>query len=234
MKSPIIAFLDATLPAAVLDRISVCHSPRYDTIAYPAAGTAGPLRFFSVPLGGTDTNGVSGNVKSLEWTNLKTQRSLGDVAFLLTQIRTQLFWQPKARQVSGIASDADGIFDKWKNLSNPYARIARSGILTLKFDEKDSFEINQPFLRCPPGFGPQISGWASAVKEATFAQQPPNKKPLTLSPFKLIKPDMLVQADLTYPNANAPALTNIYDGSSLTPRLAMRLIFDGYEIRGLR
>lgn len=234
MKNEVLEFLTASLPPQVLERIHVAHSPRYDTVAVPSAGTSGPLRFFAVPLGGNDPNGQTNNSKTLEWTNIKSQRELGDVAFLLTSIRMLLFWQPKKRQVSGISTDADGLFDKYKNLTNVFVRYCRSGVLEIKIDEKDSFQINQPFLRCPPGFGPVVTGWATATTQGSFAQQPPAKKPMTLRPFKLIKPNTKVEAELTYPNAASPALTNLYDGSSLTPRLAMRLILDGYEIRGLR
>jgi hypothetical protein len=229
--NPITDFLRANYTAAQLAGISVQRAPRYDTVRYPAAGTAGPLQFFAVPSGGVDPS--SSHTKSLEDTNIETPRSLGPVAFLMTHIRSQLFWDAKSRQVSGISSDADALFSVYKDAVEAFVDIASQGVLTIKTDDKDSYEIPQPFLRCPPGFGFDITAWAASVKQSGFAYQSPVQKPMALSPLKLLKADQLINVSLAYPNATSPALTNIV-ASSYTPVLKLRVILDGYEIRGVK
>lgn len=233
MKNPVIEFLRRSLPANKFDAIRVNRAPVYDTIYFPAAGGQGPFKWFAVPEGGSDTNAPTGQNKAREDTNVLTAGQLGNTAFIMTHIRLQAFWSPKGRQVAAISGDADLIFGEMKDSMPVLLNILRSGVFKFKVDGKTLFNIHQPFLNAPPGFGPRVDRWAvtddSSNTYADWIAQNPEAKPWPVEKLQMIQPGQKVEASIEFPEANPGALTNLHAGAN-TPRLQMLCALDGFKI----
>lgn len=203
----------------------------YDYVRYPSAGTASPLSFFTVPVGGTDPN--SALAKTYEQTNVPKGGSLGQVYFFIQQIRTHLHILPKQRQPTGIPADADylvgpvhnGFIDAVHNLSG-------MGVLLITLGQKEYFDIEKPFKNAPSGLAVDIDQVTSVGATASYwYQQSGNQRDIwNASPPQMIEPEQNIQINLTFPNGASPALTDIV-GGSITPYLNIGVILDGYIAR---
>jgi hypothetical protein len=84
MTLDVLDALQKRFGSANFSQYQIIRQPYYDTVRYQTAGTT-QIAFFTVPIGGTDP--VGSNQKTLEQTNLVKSGSLGQIFFVLTQIR---------------------------------------------------------------------------------------------------------------------------------------------------
>lgn len=203
----------------------------YDYVRLNPAGT-NDIQFFSAPYGTNDP--IGGNLKTLEQTNCPEQRSFGRVNYLISQIRTHIRVVPKPRQPTGINNQTNTIFGLYTPLMNVLNDLSLQGTLVITIGQKEYFDINQPFLTCPPGFGPSIyqmgSGTGSTVTQALwFHQENRVDHVYRIKPEQLIEAGQTFIAHMVFDNANTPVLTSLVN--STTPLVEVGLIFDGYILR---
>lgn len=206
----------------------------YDYIRYPTAGTT-QLTFFANALGATDP--VSNLGKTAEQTNVSKSRSFGQVYFIIQQIRSHIHFLPKARQVSGISSDADLLFNALNPMWNAINNLSGQGVLTIKIGQKEYFDVEQPFRFCPPGFGIELYKHASSYVQADsdaqqswwWQQSPDPKDVYSMTPPQMIEPEQTIEVTIDFPNGVSPALTSLVN--SVNPAVDIGLIFDGYIAR---
>jgi hypothetical protein len=211
----------------------------YDYVRYPVAGTT-QLAFFTNPLGSTDP--ISGQTKTLEQTNM-TRNAMFDYPFIITEIKTQIYLLPKARQnttptditalpnlVTGGGATAsygasDGVYNALWNLSG-------TGVLNVQFGQKTYFDIEQPFKFCPTGFGVDIlttTGYGAAnVTNSTIFQQSEDPDDIyKVTPPVLVEKDQNLQININWPNATSVTIPQI---SSTNIKVDIGLIFSGFAI----
>jgi len=205
----------------------------YDYVQYPPAGAA-EIQFFTVPLGGADPL-VTTITKTKEQTNMNESRSFGRVNFMLKQIRTHIRVLPKARQVAGISGQASVISFEYTALMNKLVDLMRMGTMIINIGQKEYYDINQPFVTAPPGFGPIIEQNAAnpgSAIQAIWATQDTNPASIYQVPDQLIEAGQTFNVKISFDNANCPALTNLVNGA--TPKVEIGVIFDGYVMRPLQ
>lgn len=200
----------------------------YDYVRYPSAGTT-ELSFFTNVAGTVDPN--SSLAKTLEQTNCPKSSSFGQVYFFLQEIRCHAFILPKARQVSGISTDADYYGGVQVGLQPKYNELLRKGVLTMSIGQKDYFDIERPFIVAPPGFGVNISNIASKaiVQNLMVTQNPSAQNVYGIVPQQMIEPDQNFTVKMLW-DTTSPVFTNTVSGS-LTPAIDIGVIFDGYVAR---
>lgn len=213
----------------------------YDYVDYPTAGTT-EIQFFAQPMGSTDTYNSS-KVKTLEQCNFPESRSFGRVGFRMRQIRTHIRVKPKARQVSAISTATNAITSGYGALMEKLFNLSLQGVLLINIGQKEFWDIGQPFLTCPPGFGPTILDFggqktnASSNSQALWYQQDPcSKSVYSVDPEQLIEAGQTFSARIVFDNAASPALTNIYPNTSggATPQVEIGLMFEGYILRPMQ
>lgn len=231
----VLAALQASYGSALWNQWQVHRFPKYDYIRYPAAG-ATSLTFMANPLGTVDP--VSTLQKTVEETNLPKSRSFGQVYYLITQIRTDVRWLAKSRQATGISDDADVIYTTMTNAMSAFRNILNRGVLNISFAQKRFFQISQPFVTCPPGYGIEIFNHsssyiaaASAYTQFSLWNETSSRRDniYDLVPQQLVEPEVTIDITVDFPDGTSPALTTLVNGVS--PRLEVGVIFDGYEIR---
>lgn len=193
------------------------------------------LQFFNAPLGSNDPN-INTIVKTYEQTNLNEVRSFGRLNFLLKQIRTHIRILPKVRQVGGIAALASSVYNDYTALSNYLLAFAQTGVLLITIGQKEYFDIPQPFITAPPGFGLDIyrnaGNTAANASAATWFQHAAKAENIySVSPEQLIEAGQTFNVKIAFDNANYPALTNLMTGGTLTPKVEVGVIFDGFVLR---
>jgi hypothetical protein len=206
----------------------------YDYVRMPPAGT-NELQFFTIPYGAADP--VTTVVKTLEDTNCNESRSFGRVNFLVSEIRTHIRVDPKARQITGISNQTNAITSLYAPLMNVLAsQLVHAGVLVIQLGQKEYWDINQPFIACPPGFGPDILTYGSANGTATqglwFQQGSRPEETYRVKPEQLIEAGQTFVVKITFPHANTPTLTNLVN--SVTPKVSIGVIFDGYILRPMQ
>lgn len=206
----------------------------YDYVQLNPLGDS-KLQFFNIPLGQPDPN-VQAIVKTYEQTNMNEVRSFGRINFLLKQIRTHIRILPKARQVAGIGALASSIYKDYTALSEYLMAFIQQGTMLITIGQKEYFDINQPFVTCPPGFGVRIDQHASntgaVASQASWFQQNPDAESIyTVQPEQLIEAGQTFQVNISYDNANYGALTNLMTGGTLTPKVEVGIILDGFVLR---
>jgi len=204
----------------------------YDYVGYPAAGTT-QLQFFIQPEGGTDP--VTSLVKTREDTNVSQQRSLGQVYYVIQNIRTHLCLAPKSRQASAIKNNATLLFgDNGMNTGiSKLAEIMRRGVLNIKLGQKAYFDIPYPLVVAPAGFGLEIqqtgSMYSTASQAALWLQSNPDRSLVfDVSPPQMIEPSQTFDVTIDYPTTS-PVLTSLVNSADLLVRVGV--IFDGYLAR---
>lgn len=206
----------------------------YDYVQLNPAGDS-KLQFFNIPIGQVDPN-VPGIIKSYEQTNMQEVRSFGRINFLIKQVRTHIRILPKARQVSGIVALPSAIYFDYTLLAEYLADFVRQGTLLVTIGQKEYMDIPQPFITCPPGFGLDIdqhAGSTGALKSqaAWFQQDEKAESVYTVQPEQLVEAGQTFQVQITYDNANYAALTNLMTGGTLTPKVEVAVMFDGFVLR---
>lgn len=204
----------------------------YDFVRYPTAGT-NEIQFFSQPLGSTDTYN-SAVVKTYEQCNFPEARSFGRVGFRVRQIRTCIRVVPKARQAAGISDQTTTITSLYTPLMNKLADLVHMGVLLINIGQKEFWDLPQPFITCPPGFGPFIQDHGSDTTNSGsqamwFTQDPTPQSVYNVNPEQLIEAGQTFSARITFDNANSPAVTTLVN--STTPQIEIGLMFEGYVLR---
>jgi len=228
----ILSVLTAKLGSADWSKWQIQRWCYYDYVRYPSAGAA-QLNFFANALGSNDP--VSTLAKTMEQTNLQKPRTFGQQYFIIRQIRTHLNLAPKARQTSTTAALADFSYSQ-QAASAFLAQLAGLGVLNIKIGQKDYFDVEQPFMFCPPGFGlgevnpaAALVGANGEYSNTTFQQSNDIRDVYALTPPQLIEPEQTFEATIDFPYANSPAATAKYGSEPLV--LDVGLIFDGYIAR---
>lgn len=199
----------------------------YDYVRYPGAGTQ-ELLFFVNPLGSTDP--TSALQKTLEQTNSPKARSFGQTFYIITQIRTHVHLLPKKRQVSALANDADLLYTTIGAMGNAFVDLLGAGVLQIQIGQKDYFEEEKPFRRCPPGFGPKIYNHACLSTTCNWHQQSRNQDDVfAITPAQMIEPEQTLTAGIVFPEGIPAVFTDLVN--SATPAIDIGLIFDGYIVR---
>ncbi|MDE2102590.1 MAG: hypothetical protein KGL39_35410, partial [Patescibacteria group bacterium] len=200
------------------------------------AGTT-EMQFFTQAQGATDTYNSS-KVKTLEQTNCPESRSFGRVGFRVRQIRTHIRVKPKNRQVAGISALTDAITNEYVLLMNALADLVHQGVLLISIGQKEFWDLTQPFITCPPGFGNTIIQMGSSTGNSGsqgmwFQQCHYPGAVYQVNPEQLIEAGQTFSARLTFDNAASPALTNLVR-SVYTPQVEIGLIFEGYVLRPMQ
>lgn len=227
-----IAALQGKYGSAIWTNWSNLRWPQWDYARYNPAGITS-LSLFAVPMGGVDP--VSSVTKTLEQTSMVAGGTFGQVGQLITQIRTDAFILPLARQNATIRDDADVIWTLLSNMMSKYLELLRRGVLQIFINNKEFFTISAPFTRCPPGFGIRIQEHAASyisgfTKFSIWAQQSPRAEDIfDLNPPQFIEPSNTFQVQLNYFDGTGPVFTNLVGGVS--PAVDIGVILDGYQLR---
>lgn len=205
----------------------------YDYVRLNVAGV-NRLTFMSNPLGSVDPVGL--NPKTLEETNLRRSGEL-DLPFVIMQIKTAIQVLPAARQAGGVSAvtnliAAGGLTPVMRALRN----MANLGVLNVSFGQKNYFQIEQPFQKCPPGYGPAIVNYgATDTGTGTFmpasmwytASVDP-RDVYAVTPPVFIEKSQTLEATIDFYLANTPVIPQI-GGADVEVQVG--LIFDGYVVR---
>ena len=205
----------------------------YDFIHYP--GATNEWNFFTVPYGAADPN-KSTWIKTLEDTNMNESRSFGRVSFVARQIRTFIRTVPKGRQPAGISDQTNTIFNLYTPLMNKLADLVSMGTLVLSIGQKEYWDINQPFIACPPGFGPVIvqhgSKQSAASQSIWFTQSWQPEHIYHVTPEQMIEAGQTFVCKIVFDRDLPPALTTLVN--STTPLVQIGIILDGYVLRPIQ
>jgi len=207
----------------------------FDYVRYPTAGTT-EMQFFAQPQGSTDTY-VNTAVKTLEQANFPESRSFGRVGFRVRQIRTHIRILPKNRQAAGISDQTTTITSLYTPLMAALLDLVIQGTLLINIGQKEFWDLNQPFISCPPGFGNTILSHGSDTTNSGsqglwFQQSNDPMAVYTVDPEQLIEAGQTFSARITFDNAASPVLTTLVN--STTPQVEIGLIFEGYVLRPMQ
>lgn len=204
----------------------------YDYVSLKAAGDS-QLTFFQLPVGQVDTNGPVNHTKTLEDTNMYQTANFGQVNFIIRQIRTHIRVYPKQRQASGISGQASVISFQYSALMNVLIDLQNQGVLVMNIGSKEYFDIPQPFITCPPGFGPDLDMHGAntgGTTQAFWTQQDESDQDVyVMDPQQLIEQTQTFQCTMQFANANYPATTTLVNSTS--PLVQVGVLFDGYLLR---
>lgn len=241
MDLAIINQLQARFGSADFSKYQVVRAQKYDFVRLTtsASGT-NQISFFNVPVGGTDPQNTSVQ-KTLEQTNLVKSASFGQEFFAVTQIRTYAGLVCKARQSGATATNANTIFNGYAsgaaNAFEALNDLFHRGVLNIKLAQKLYWQLQQPFLTAPPGFGIDIQSMAAGTTGAPnplpqywITQDPGAENVFNVDPVQIIEPEVQIEATIDFPDVNTPSLSAILPGG-LNANVEVGLIFDGYTIR---
>jgi hypothetical protein len=204
----------------------------YDYIQYP--GATNEWSFFTVPYGSLDP--ATSTVKTLEDTNMNESRSFGRVSFVVRQIRTHIRVVPKKRQATGISDQTTTVVNLYTPLMNVLANLQRMGTLVMSIGQKEYFDINQPFITCPPGFNPRILQHAEATGGVTqsmwFQQSGCPSDIYHVTPEQMIEAGQTFVTKIIFDKDLPPALTTLVN--STTPKVQIGILLDGYVLRPIQ
>ena len=243
MDLAILNALQQRFGSADFSRYQVIRGQKYDFVRVAPGGT-NQFSFFSNPVGSTDPVGL--NVKTLEQTNLVKSASFGQEYFALTQIRCYAGFLPKSRQDNAYAIANSVIYQGFTSIANSAMErlnnLLHRGVLNVSFAQKLYYQIQQPFLTAPPGFGIDIQSAGAAKLNAAVVKdnyfiRPDNRAQsvYNVDPVQIIEPEIQVDVKIEFPDGNTPVFTNsaVLDNNTtpVTPNLEVAVIFDGYVIR---
>ena len=202
----------------------------WDFVRLAAAGT-NRLTFFSNPIGSVDP--VGGNAKTMEETNVRRSGEL-DLPFVIMQLRTVIEVLPIARQPAAIIALPDAVIETLTPLHRVLRNMANLGVLVVDFGQKTTFQIEQPFQKCPPGFGVSIrsitatANIAATQESLYYAQSVDPRDSYVVSPPVFVEKGQTFATVIDFYLANTPALPAI---AAASPLVQVGVILDGYVIR---
>jgi hypothetical protein len=218
---------------------------RYTFYDYARFANTGALttsiNLFSVPLGGADP--VSALTKTTEQTNMVQAAQFGQQYFVIQQIRTHLFPQPKARQNAAVAATTTYTYDQ-AILAAQIRTVLSTGILSMVIGQKAYFDISQPMRTAPPGFGlsqviapfdytTAVAANANAPINAFVAQSNTMDDVYNLTPPQLIEPAQTFQMTLSFPDLGYN-WQNTLDAAAQNANVDIGVILDGYLARPMQ
>jgi len=202
----------------------------YDSVRLPVAGT-NRVSFFNNPIGGVDP--VSGLAKTLEETNVRRSGEL-DLPFVIMKVSTRIELLPVARQAAAIIATTNAVQGGMTAVHRALRNLANQGVLTVSFGQKVYFQIEQPFQKCPPGYGPSIRSIAGTTG-ATFpgqtlyyTQSVDPRDNYVVSPPTFVEKGQTFEAYIEFLLANSVVIPQV---ASENVAVNIRLAFDGYVIR---
>lgn len=243
MDIAILDQLQRRFGSADFSRYQVVRAQKYDFVRLNPAGT-NQVSFFSNPIGATDP--IATTSKTLEQTNSVKAASFGQEFFALTQIRTYAGFLPKVRQPATFAAATSVIYQGYTSLANSAMErmneLIHRGVLNVKFAQKLYYQIQQPFLTAPAGFGIDVSSAGAAklaaaiVKDNYFIRSDNRAQSVyNVDPIQIIEPEIQVEVTIDFPDGVTPVFTNtaVLDDNTTTatPNIEVAVIFDGYTIR---
>lgn len=203
----------------------------WDYIRLAPLGT-NRLTFFSNPIGSVDP--IGGNAKTLEETNVRRSGEL-DLPFVIMQVKTVIEILPKQRQPAAIIALADGIIQQLTPVHRVLRNMANLGVLSIDFGQKNTFQIEQPFQKCPPGYGPSIrsiGGTAAAgpaAQESLYYSQSMDPRDVyVVSPPVFVEKGQTFQTVIDFFLINTPAIPVV---AAATPLVQVGIVLDGYVVR---
>jgi len=228
---PQLAALQRKVGSADFNRWTKRRYTYFDYVQLPPAGTA-EMAFFAVANGSADSY-VPSIIKTDEQTNTSKVGQFDKGHFLIDNIRLHIRTFAKNRQATGINNQTSIISNQYNALQLVLAQLAIQGVFSFQVGSKELFDIPQPFLTMPPGFGLEISQHGAATgaggSYSSWFQMDPNPiQVYRLDPVQLIEAEQTFKAKILFPNANSPALTNIVN--STTPKVEIGLLFEGLLI----
>jgi hypothetical protein len=249
MDIAILDQLQRRFGSADFSRYQIVRGQKYDFIRCPFGGGTNQLSFFANPIGATDP--VATTSKTLEQTNSVKSASFGQEYFALTQIRTYVGLLPKWRQPAGVGgpiTQNSVIYQGYTSLADSTMKkindLLHRGVLNIKFAQKLYYQIQQPFLTAPAGFGIDISCAGAAklaaavVKDNYFIRSDNRGQSVyNVDPIQIIEPEIQVEVTIDFPDGNIPSFSNsaVQDtnaaAQAFTPNIEVGVIFDGYVIR---
>ena len=227
----IVQYLQERFGSADWSRWSMHRWSFYDYVRLTNAGTS-QLTFFVNPRGATDP--VSGSAKTDEQTNMEKSRAFGQVYYIIRQIRTHIHPLSKNRQpaaisaLTGLLTESTG----WHAANPELVQLSKQGVLRLDIGQKGYFELEQPFLNAPPGFGVDITqhaanGTATAIS-SWYQQSPWAADVYGIDPEQLIEPEQTFDCRIEFPNGNTPTIPQI---ASADPNIDVGVLLDGFILR---
>lgn len=204
-----------------------CH---WDWVRYPVAGTT-QLSFFTNPQGSVDP--VSSLTKTREQTNLNKANEF-DEAFVFVQCRTHIHLLPKKRQASAIQAIDDFYAGAANGVNDALTELAQQGVLSISFGDKRYYDISQPFLRAPAGFGPDVETipvLAAANDAATnnrmfFNDNDPSDA-YQIDPITVIERGQTMSVRLDFPNGTSPTIPQV---ESADVAVNVGVLFYGFKV----
>lgn len=243
MDIAILDQLQRRFGSADFSRYQVVRGQKYDFVRLNPAGT-NQVQFFSNPIGSADP--IATTSKTLEQTNSVKAASFGQEYFALTQIRMYAGFLAKVRQPAPYAASNSVIYQGFTSLANSAMErmneLLHRGVLNVKFAQKLYYQIQQPFLTAPAGFGIDIQSAGAAklaaavVKDNYFIRSDSRSQSIyNVDPIQIIEPEIQVEVTLDFADGNSPVFTNtaVLDDNTTTatPNVEVAVIFDGYVIR---
>jgi len=229
--------------SADFSRYQVVRGQKYDFVRLNPLGT-NQVSFFSNPIGSSDP--ISGVSKTPEQTNLVKSASFGQEFFVVTQIRTYAGFLAKARQPTAAVNATSIIYQGYTSLAVSAMErmndLLHRGVLNVRLAQKLYFQINQPFINAPAGFGIDIASAGAAklaaavVKDNYFVRSDSRSQSVyNLDPVQMIEPEIQIEVSLDFPETVSPVFTStgVLDDNTttFTPSVEVGVIFDGYVVR---
>jgi len=248
MNLQVIDALSRRFGTADWSQYQIIRGMKWDTVRLRMTGT-NQLQFFTNPIGAGDPgSAVTPFSKTIEQTNLVKSASFGQEYFAITQIRTYVGFVNLSRQ-TGFTPGSNFVYRGYTALASGAMEklwdVMHSGILNISFGQKLYYQIQQPFITAPPGFGLNIASLAAsrtgnaAETDTTgnhWLAQASDKfgSVYVVDPIQIVEPEVQISATIDFPDNNTPNFT----GTALTtanaaadPLVEAMLIFDGYTIR---
>jgi len=161
----------------------------------------------------------------------------------------QASWPSPARRISALLGSNyifQGLTSRnpagGPNAIETLNNLIHRGVLQISFAQKLYYQIQQPLLTAPAGFGVDIQSLGSSKPTAAV-----NKKNYfsrvdvrgtsvyNVDPIQIVEPEIQIEVKLDFPDANYPAFDSTAtrsDGTTAqTPAVEVGVIFDGYVIR---
>lgn len=206
----------------------------YDFVRLPVAGT-NRLTFFSNPIGSVDP--VSGLAKTLEETNIRRSGEF-DYPFVIMEIATVIEILPvNGRQAAAIQALTTAVQGGMTTVHRALRNMANLGVLSVQFGQKNYVQIESPFQRCPPGYGPSIRSVSGLVgvtlptEALYYSQSVDPRDKYVVSPPTMIEKGQTLQAVIDFLLINSPTIPQI---ESEDVAVNVGLEFNGYVVRPLQ
>jgi len=206
----------------------VVREQKYDFVRLPVAGT-NQLNFFANGTGQTDP--TSGLQKTLEQTNVQQAGTLGQIFYVIQEIRTFIHVLPLARQAEAISTDADVLFTTWRAVAPVIKQLCQNGVFNLIIGQKQYSQIVLPFVDAPPGFGVEVTAWGNLGTDSGMIAQQSNHggDVWSCTPPQMIEPSQTFSANIQFPQNNSPSLASLVNSADLA--INVGVIFDGFTFR---